>query len=231
MIAAVRSDKRVGNGRIDGELGEALGGAVPGPRLKQAFGEDIHVALALGAVGGDEDLAMLFEVHQPIRHCEIVDVEQFAMALERGAIFAVRIDHHDMAFRAHVADAVHDKSRGGGFAGAGRAEQSEMLAEQGVDIERGADILGRIDGADLDMGALVGGEHLLQIVAGDRIGLAARDRISGDAALEVDQLAGRRILVAFAEKVDLGRDHAGLGVDDLQAADVGEQPAAARNRP
>ena len=102
-----------------------------------------------------------------------------------------------------------------------------MLAEQSVDIERGADILGRIDGADLDMGALVGGEHLLQIVAGDRIGLAARDRISGDAALEVDQLAGRRILVALAEEVDLGGDHAGLGVGDLQAADVGEQPAAA----
>ena len=43
-----------------------------------------------------------------------------------------------------------------------------MLAEHGVDIERGAHVLGRIDGADLDMGALVGGEHLLQIVAGDR---------------------------------------------------------------
>ena len=47
-----------------------------------------------------------------------------------------------------------------------------MLAEQGVDIEGGADVLGRIDGADLDMGALVGGEHLLQVVAGDRIDLA-----------------------------------------------------------
>ena len=83
-----------------------------------------------------------------------------------------------------------------------------MLAEQGVDIERGAHVLGRIDGADLDMGALVGGEHLLQIGAGDRIDLAARDRIGGDAALEVDQLAGARILVALAEKVDLGDDDA-----------------------
>ena len=103
-----------------------------------------------------------------------------------------------------------------------------MLAEQGVDIERGAHILGRIDGADLDMGALVGGEHLLQIVAGDRIGLAAGDRISGDAALEVDQLAGLPILVALAEKVDLGGDVAGLGIGHLELADVGEQPRCRR---
>ena len=83
-----------------------------------------------------------------------------------------------------------------------------MLAEQGVDVERGADVLGRIDGADLDMGALVGGEDLLQVGAGDRIDPAARDRIGGDAALEVDQLAGARILVALAEEVDLGDDDA-----------------------
>ena len=150
------------------------------------------------------------------------------MALERGGIFAVRVDHDDMALGRLVADAVHDQGGGGRLAGAGRAEQREMLAEQGIDIERAAHVLGRIDGADLDMGALVGGEHLLQIVAGDRIGLAAGDRIGGDAALEIDQLAGRRILVALAEEIDLGADRARFGVDHLQAADVGEQPAPVR---
>ena len=35
---------------------------------------------------------MLLEVHQPIGHCEIVDVEQLAMALEGSRIFAVQID-------------------------------------------------------------------------------------------------------------------------------------------
>ena len=103
-----------------------------------------------------------------------------------------------------------------------------MLAEQRIDIERGANVLGRIDGADLDMGAVVGGEHLLQVVAGDREGLAARDRIAGDAALEIDQLARLPVLVALAEEVDLGGDVARLGVGDLEPADVGEQPAAAR---
>ena len=38
---------------------------------------------------------MLLEVHQPVGQLQIVDVEQFAAALERGGIFAVRIDHHD----------------------------------------------------------------------------------------------------------------------------------------
>ena len=38
------------------------------------------------------------------------------------------------------------------------------------------------------------------------------------------------ILVAFAEEVDLGGDMAGLGVGDLELADVGEQPALARRR-
>ena len=102
-----------------------------------------------------------------------------------------------------------------------------MLAKQGVDIEGGAHILGWIDGADLDIGALVGGEHLLQIVAGDRIGLAARDRVRGDAALEVDQFAGSAVLVALPEKVDLGSDMASFGVGDLQLADIGKEPAIA----
>ena len=220
--------ERVGDRRIDGELGEPFGGAVLAARLEQAFGEDVHVALALGALAGDEDLAMLLEVHQPIRHCQIVDVEEFAMALEGGRIFAVRIDHDDMALGAHVADPVHDEGGRGRFAGAGRAQQGEMLAEQGIDIERGAHVLGRIDRADLDMGAVVGGEHLLQILAGDRIGLAAGDGIAGDAALEIDQPAAGAVLVALAEEIDLGGDVAGLGVGDLERADVGEQPALAR---
>src|SRR3712207_8601285 len=54
---------------------------------------------------------------------------------EGGAIFAVRVDHDDMPFRAEVADAVHDQGGGGRLAGAGRAEQREMLAEEGIDIE------------------------------------------------------------------------------------------------
>src|SRR3546814_2068680 len=80
------------------------------------------------------DLAMLLEVHQPIGHGEIVDVEQRPAALEGGRIFAVRVDHHDMTLRREFADPVQDQRGAGRFAGAGRAEQREMLTEQRVDI-------------------------------------------------------------------------------------------------
>src|SRR3546814_7517947 len=79
--------RRVGDRRIDGELGQPFGRPVLGSGVKQALGEDVAVALAIGALRGDEDLAMLLEVHQPIGHGEVVDVEQLAMALERGRIF------------------------------------------------------------------------------------------------------------------------------------------------
>src|SRR3546814_2664680 len=94
---------------------------------------------------------MFLEIHQPIGHGEIVDVEQRPGALEGGRIFAVRVDHHDMSLRRELADSMQDQRGAGRLAGAGRTEQREMLAEHRVDIERAADILGRIDGADLDM--------------------------------------------------------------------------------
>src|SRR3546814_12173504 len=84
----------------------------------------------------------------------------FRSALEGGRIFAVRVDHHDMTLRREFADPVQDQRGAGRFAGAGRAEQREMLTEQRVDIERSEDIAGRIDGADLEMRAFVGGVEL-----------------------------------------------------------------------
>src|SRR3546814_15539444 len=59
--------------------------------------------------------------------------------------------------------AVQDQRGGGRLAGAGRAQQREMLAQQRIDIERGADVARRIDGADFDIGAIVGGVDLLEI--------------------------------------------------------------------
>ena len=45
---------------------------------------------------------MLLEVHQPVRHLQVADVEDLAGALERGRIFAVRVDHHDVALGARA---------------------------------------------------------------------------------------------------------------------------------
>src|SRR3546814_3333912 len=77
-----------------------------------------------------------------------------------------------------------------------------MLAEHRVDIERAANVLGRIDGADLDMRALVGGIDLLEVGAGRREHLAARNRVARHAAPEIVDAAGNLFFFAFAKEVD-----------------------------
>src|SRR3546814_4715343 len=83
-----------------------------------------------------------------------------------------------MYLRRELADLVEDQRRARRLARAGRYKKREMLAEQRVDIERAANVLGRIDGADLDMRALVGGIDVLEVGAGRREHLAARNRVA-----------------------------------------------------
>ena len=170
---------------------------------------------------------MFLEVHQPIRHLQVRHVVDRAVALERGGIFAVRIDHHDMALRAELADLVEDQRGAGRLAGTGRAEQREMLAEHRIDIQRRADVPGRIDRADLDTGAVVRGVDLLEVGGRDREHRAARRRIARHAAAKLVELAGQFLFVALAEEIDGGGDPVVLPVDELQGADIGDQPGAA----
>ena len=88
-----------------------------------------------------------------------------------------------------------------------------MLAEHRIDIERGADVLGRIDIADLDMRTIVGGVDLLEIGGRDGEHRAARRGIARDAAAELVELAGELFLIALAEKVDLGEDPVTAGIE------------------
>ena len=102
-----------------------------------------------------------------------------------------------------------------------------MLRQHRVDVERAADVVGRIDGADLDVRAVVGGEDGAHVLGRDRKDVAARDRVAGDAAAEVGQ-AAVGASGAFAEEVDVGDDRA-VVIAGAQGADVGDQPA--RRRP
>ncbi len=129
---------------------------------------------------------MFLEGQQPIGQRQIFDVEQLSIALERGRIFAVRIDHHDMALRRQLADAVEDQREAGRLAGAGRAHQREMAAEQRVDIERAAHVGGGIDGADLDVRAVLGGEDLQHVGMAGGMDDAPRHRIARHAAAEIE---------------------------------------------
>ena len=92
----MRSVSRYGIGESTVTLPSLLDILALGAGGEQALGEDVGVALALGALRGQQHFAMLFEIEQPVGQLQIVDVEQFAAALERGRIFAVRVDHHDV---------------------------------------------------------------------------------------------------------------------------------------
>ena len=96
-----------------------------------------------------------------------------------------------------------------------------MLRQHRVDIERAADVVGRIDGADLDVGLVACCEHRTQIVGADGMHFGARDRVTGHTAAEVAHLA-RSVAAALAEKVDVGDDFA--AVVGAKGADVGDQP-------
>src|SRR3546814_16339555 len=105
-----------------------------------------------------------------------------------------------------------------------------MLAEHRVDIERAANVLGRIDGADLDMRALVGGIDLLEVGAGRREHLAARNRVARHAAPEIVDAAGNLFFFAFAKEVDRRDDQplaarfALLVADALAQTDIPDAP-------
>ena len=102
-----------------------------------------------------------------------------------------------------------------------------MLAEHGIDIDPGADVVGRIDRADLDETTPVAGIDLAQVAGRRGIDQRARVRIAGHAALELVQPPGQALFVALAEKVGRSQNAAGrLGVL-LLVAHRGEQPAPA----
>src|SRR5437763_4538117 len=152
-------------------------------------------------MGGQENFAMLLEVHQPVWQLQIVDVEQLAAALEGGRILAVRVDHDDMTLGAELRDTVEDQGDRGRFAGTGRSKHREMLAQHWVDVERAADVVGRIDGADLDMRLIAGGEGCAKVLGGDWADLAAGGWSGGDAAAQAGQPSGGTAC-AFPEPVD-----------------------------
>src|SRR5947209_697000 len=100
-------------------------------------------------------------------------------------------------------DAVEDQGDRRRFTGTGRSQHGEMLRQHRIDVERSADVLGRINGADLDVRLVARGEYRAKVVGGDRKHFAAGDRVAGDAAAEATELTFG-VLAAFAEEVDLG---------------------------
>ena len=170
---------------------------------------------------------MLFEVHQPIGHLQVRHVEQRAICLERCRIFAVRIDHDDVALRRELAYFMKDQRGTRRFAGTGRSEQGKMLAEHCIDKQGSPDILGGINIADLDMRAVISGIHLFHVGRGYRESLRAGRRITRNAAAEIIDFAGQPFFIAFAEEIDKPDRGAIAIAVRAQRPEVGHQPGRA----
>ncbi len=197
------------------------------PGGEQAFGEDVAIDRAVGTGRCHEHFAMFFEIHQPVGQGQVADIEHRAVVRKGRAIFAVRVNHDDMTFRRKVADAMQDQRGAGGFTGAGRSQKREMLAQHRVDIERRARVRRREYGADLHMGAVVGGVDLAHVLAAKREDFGAGRGIVGDAPAKAADAACLRFLIAFAQKVDVGDDEAAILPVEGHRPHAGDQPGRA----
>ena len=200
--------QQVRNRRIDGDPAQLVGQPVLHPRLQQALGEDIGIDLPFTPGHRHEHLAVFLEVHQPVGHLQVRHVEQVAHLAERIGVFAVRVDHQDVAFRGQFANAVEDQRDGGRLAGAGRTEQREVLAQHVIDLQRRADIGRRKHRADLDRGATIAGVNLAQFGCRGGVDRRARHRIARNTAAEAVDPPGQPFLLAFAEEIDFGGEPA-----------------------
>ena len=127
---------------------------------------------------------MFLEVHQPVGHLQVGNVKDLPRGAERGGIFAVGVDHHDVPFGRSLADAVQDQGPRWSISGTGRTEQGKMLAQHGIDIQPGADVAGGEHLADGDAGTPVAGVDLFEVAGGGRIAHGARHRITRHPTLE-----------------------------------------------
>ena len=138
----------------------------------------------------------------------------------------MRIDHDDMPFRRRLANPVEDQGSAGRLTRTGRSKQSEMLAQHGIDIDPGANILGRIDLSDRHRAAPVARIDLPEVGGGRRKNHRTGHRIACHTAPETVEAASQLLLDALAEEVDIGQNGAGLAVLFL-VAHARQKPAAA----
>ncbi len=218
--------QEIGNGGIDRDLAHAFGKAAFLAGLEQTARQNVGIDLALITVAGEQHFAMLFEIHDPVRHLEVRDVEDHTGMAERRRIFAVRIDHDDMPLGRRLADTVQQQGRAGRFAGAGRTQQRKVLPEHGIDIDARTDVLRGIDLADRYRAASVARIDLLEVLRRRGIDHPARNGIACHTAAEAMELSGQLLLDPFAEKINIGEDGPCLAILAL-IANAGEKPAIA----
>ncbi len=101
-----------------------------------------------------------------------------------------------------------------------------MLAKHGIDIDPRADILGGINGADLDRAAAVAGINLAKVVGGSGEDQRTGNGIAGHTTAETVDLASQSFFHALAHEIDIGDHRVPVAAAVLPlVADTGEQPA------
>ena len=216
--------EEIGHGRINRQLRNPFGNTALGARCEQSFRQNVGINLPLITLSREEHFAMLFKIHQPIGHRQIANIEQRTVGFESGRIFAVGIDHHDVALRRKLTNPVEDQRSRGRFTRTSRTKQREMLAEHRINIKRTAHIRGWIDRTDFDIGMIVRRVKLTHIFRGSRVNQIIRTRIAGDPATEIIDFARKPLFIALTQKVDHRDDVPGRIKTFGKRADVGDQP-------
>ena len=149
---------------------------------------------------------------------------------EGPMVLVVRIQQHDVPVLMLLQDLAQDQRHGAGLARAGRAQQSEMLAQKVVDRDAGRQAPVLMDAADPDLAGVRAGEDDLQILPIGMEDAVAEGGEGGDAALEA-QAAAAFVDRGLAQKLKLDDPDLGLlgvlgGCRDGQAGNQAEDHAA-----
>jgi hypothetical protein len=107
-------------------------------RQRDELGQQPDLVLDVGTAA-EEHLDDLVEIEQPERQSEIARPHHVRPVLKAGAVLVVRIDQQDAQVRSRVHDLAQDERDRARLAGAGRAEDREVLAHHVVDVDIGGD--------------------------------------------------------------------------------------------
>ena len=115
----------------------AAAGAIAALGHRNEFLQDLDFRLTVGIA--DQHLDGFFEIQEPQRQLHVARTDDLGPLGECRRVFVVRIEQHDMGVGILFQDGAQDQRRGARFSGAGRAQNSKVLAEQIVDIDHRCD--------------------------------------------------------------------------------------------
>ena len=170
----------------------------PGAVARLGDGDQLLQDLDLGLARriGDQHLDDLLEVEEPEGQLHVARADDLGPFAEGSGVLVVRIEQHDVRSRIALEDRAQDERRGARLAGAGGAEDGEVLAEQLVDADHGRDGGVLTDAADAHRATRVAAEGGYQLGLGGDAHAIAERRIGGDAAGEYRRLARLRRAIA-----------------------------------